>query len=133
MMARYSPEQYFEKACKYYKNAKERLKGSPIEYGVYKNPKAVQEASAIAYLAMLNSAKGFLTLKKEKIPKSIDGYLSLLKKHTERDGKLITDFSMAYDILHINIYYRDLMSEKAVKDGFSRVKFVIERLSGRRL
>lgn len=48
-----SMQQALEEAVKYFHNAKEILKKSPIQFGIYTEPKYVKEAAAMGYLAAL--------------------------------------------------------------------------------
>lgn len=55
-----NPERCFSDSHLYYRNAKEFLGKSEIEYGIYKNRKLVREASGIGYLSILEAINGFL-------------------------------------------------------------------------
>lgn len=48
-----SPHEAFSNAARYYDNAKENLRKSPVKYGIYLDSKYVREDSAMAYIAAL--------------------------------------------------------------------------------
>ena len=115
------------------KDAKEILKKAPIEGKRYADVKYVQEACATAYLAILKEIDGYLLnkgLSKKELPKSIDAYRSLLRKHLMiRNGKLMREFEDLYDELHMAGYYRgNLHSVDSVKEIFKTTKAFIEKI-----
>lgn len=123
---------YFEEAHRFYENAKEILSKTEIEYDRYKDAKSVQEASGIAYLAMLKAIDGFLMengVSPDKLPTSATEYQKALKKIPARDGKVLAAFNTAYENLHIFGYYRRGLGVKLIKEGFEKAKIVIEKLS----
>lgn len=118
---------------KYLKNAKELLKGSPVEGNFYTNIKPVREAFGTAYLAVLEAINEALQKKgltKKELPKSVEGYRAALKKHLAiRNGKLMKEFEMLYDALHIAGYYRGLIYNRdAVRDYFKAAKSFIDKV-----
>ena len=110
------------------KDAKKILKKAPIEGKRYADVKYVQECSlqeacATAYLAILKEIDGYLLnkgLSKKELPKSMDAYRSLLRKHLMIcNGKLMREFEDLYDELHMAGYYRgNLHSVGSVKEIF---------------
>ncbi len=124
-----TPEEAIKEAKRYYKNAKEILKETPIEYGIiYSDSKPVREACAIGYLAVLFAIDSFI-LKKGKnpdeLPKDFNSYMEWLSK-IPRNGKLKVQFYAVYDILHLYGYYRGGIEVNAIKSGFKHAKNMID-------
>lgn len=127
---------YFKEADRFYKNAKQILSQANIEYNRYLDAKPVQESAGVAYLAMLKAIDGFLIengVSADELPTSVTEYQKALKKFSARNGKVMAAFNTAYENLHIFAYCRRGLGVKLVKEGFDRVKFVIERLSGHKI
>ena len=61
---------------------------------------------------------------------SIDAYREALKRHLAiRNGKLMREFEMLYDTLHIAGYYRGLIyNADMVKDAIKAAKLFIEKV-----
>jgi len=120
-------------ALRYLNNAKEIIKSIPIEDSTYTDIKPVREAFATAYLAILEAINEYLTtkrgLKKKDLPKSVDAYRKALQKYLAvHDGKLLREFEMLYDALHIAGYYRGLIyNVNAVKDYLKAAKAFIDK------
>jgi hypothetical protein len=120
-------------ALRYLNNAKEILKSVPIENNIYTDVKPVREAFGTAYLAVLEAINESLVKKgvtKKELPKSIDAYRRALQKHIAiYDGKLMREFEMLYDSLHIAGYYRALIyNVDMVKDALKAARSFIEKL-----
>ena len=121
-------------ALKYLNNAKEILKSVPVEDNVYTNIKPVREAFGTAYLAVLEVINEFLMVKKgltkKELPKSVDAYRKVLQKHLAvHNGKLMREFEMLYDALHIAGYYRGLIYDtNMVKEALKAAKTFIEKI-----
>ncbi|MDI6791990.1 MAG: DUF5618 family protein, partial [bacterium] len=102
-----------KEAIRYLQNAKEILKGIPIEENTYTDIKPVREAFGTAYLAVLEAINEALIkrgLTKKELPKSVDAYRTALRKHlVVHDGKLLREFEKLYDALHLAGYYRGLI------------------------
>ena len=102
-----------KEALRYLNNAKEILKDISVENGTYTDIKKVREAFGTAYLAVLESINEVLLKKgvtKRDLPKSVDAYRTALQKYVAvHDGKLLREFEMLYDVLHIAGYYRALI------------------------
>jgi hypothetical protein len=124
-------EEAFLQAERYYKNAKQTLKKSPIEYDIYKEEKYVKEASAMAYLSLLRAIDGYLLNKgKEpnKLPTSITEYIKTLQK-IPHNGKLMSALTIGYQNLHILGYYRGGVNVDMIKAGFKAARSMIDTLS----
>jgi hypothetical protein len=120
-------------AIRYLNNAKEILSKSPIEDNRYTDVKPVREAFGTAYLAVLEAINEALIKKgltKKELPKSVEGYRKALQKYyAVRNGKLLGEFEMLYDALHIAGYYRGLIyNTDAVKDYLKAAKAFIEKM-----
>jgi len=118
---------------RYLNNAKEILKGIPIENNIYTDLKHVREAFGTAYLAILEAINESLIKKgitKKDLPKSMDAYRMALRKNIAvHDGKLLREFEMLHDALHIAGYYRGLTyNVDMVKDALKAAKSFIEKL-----
>ena len=120
-------------ALRYLQNAKDILEKVPIEDKVYTDIKPVREALGTAYLALLEAINEGLIKKgytKKELPKSIDEYRKMLRKHfAVHDGKLLREFESLYDALHIAGYYRGLIYRVSlVKDSMKDAKTFIEKI-----
>ncbi len=100
---------------------------------MYTDIKPVREAFATAYLAVLEAInealiKGGLT--KKELPNSVDAYRKALRSSLSiRNGKLLKEFEMLYDALHIAGYYRGLIYNRdAIKVYLKATKAFIERV-----
>ncbi|MEO5675149.1 MAG: DUF5618 family protein [Chitinophagales bacterium] len=119
-----SPQRFFT-------NAKETLKKSPIKSEHYHDAKFVAEASGMAYLAALKAiyeyaeSKG-ISLKKDR-PKSYEGVSHLIEKLPQRN-KLHHKFKSVYDILHVGGYYNQFTSVKVIKYGFKEAEDILKML-----
>ncbi|MBM4340848.1 MAG: hypothetical protein FJ110_15060 [Deltaproteobacteria bacterium] len=122
-----------KEALRYLNNAKEILRNIPIEEGTYTDIKPVREAFGTAYLAVLEAINGSLMQKgliKKELPLSVDAYRKALQKHIAiHNGKLMREFEMLYDTLHIAGYYRGLLyNVDIVKAAFKAAKAFIEKM-----
>jgi len=120
-------------AIKYLNNAKEILKKARKEGNVYLDLKLVRESFGTAYLAILESINEKLIKKgfsKKQLPKSVDGYREMLKKYIAvHNGKLLREFEMLYDGLHIAGYYRGLIyNVEMVKDLLNAAEEFIKKI-----
>ena len=114
-------------------NAKMILKSVPIEDNTYTDIKPVREAFATAYLAVLEAINESLMekgLTKKELPRSVDAYRKALQKHIAiHNGKLLRQFEMLYDALHIAGYYRGLIyNVNAVRDYLKAAKEFIDKI-----
>lgn len=123
-----------KESLRYLNNAKEILKAVPVEDNTYTDVKPVREAFATAYLAVLEAINDYLIVKKgltkKELPKSVDAYRIALQKHIAvHNGKLMREFEMLHDALHIAGYYRGLIyNVDAVKDYLKAAKAFIEKI-----
>jgi len=122
-----------KEALRYLENAKEILKSAPREDSIYTDIKLVREAFAIVYLAVLEAINEALVnrgITKRELPKSVDAYRKVLRRYfAVHDGKLLREFEMLYDALHIAGYYRGLIyNVDAVKDYIKAAKTFIEKI-----
>jgi hypothetical protein len=122
-----------KEALRYLNNAKEILNKVPVEDNRYTDIKPVREAFGTAYLSILEAINDVLLKRgfsKKELPKSVEGYRKALQKYvTIHNGKLLKDFEMLYDALHIAGYYRGLIyNVDAVKDYIKSTKTFIEKL-----
>jgi len=122
-----------KEALRYLNNAKGILKAVPVEDNMYTDVKPVREAFATAYLAVLEAINEYLMKKgltKKELPKSVDAYRKALQKYRAiHNGKLMREFEMLYDALHIAGYYRGLIyNVDAVKDYLKAAKAFIEKI-----
>ncbi|MGC8976544.1 MAG: DUF5618 family protein [Candidatus Ratteibacteria bacterium] len=118
---------------RYIENAKEILRKSKIEESYYKGEKYVKTAFGCLYLGILKAIGDFLLYKgipKKKLPKKIDEYIKNLKRFVgPYNGKLINEFKILYDQVHIAGYYRGLLkSVKVVNEVFKESEKFIEKL-----
>jgi hypothetical protein len=122
-----------KEALRYLNNAREILKAVPVEDNTYTDIKPVREAFGTAYLAVLEAINEYLLKKglgKKELPKSVDAYRDVLRKHMAVcDGKLLREFEKLYDMLHIAGYYRGLLYDtNVVKDALKAAKAFIEKI-----
>ena len=130
-----------KEALRYLQNAKEILRKAPIEDGRYakvypersRRVKYVQEACGVAYLAVLKATDGYLLNKglgRKELPRSVSAYRKVLQKYLDiHDGKLLREFDVIYDELHIAGYYRALLVHvDIVKDALKAAKGFIEKI-----
>jgi len=120
-------------SLRYLKNAREIVNTIPVEDNIYTDIKPVRKAFGLAYLAILEAINESLSIrgvKKKELPKSIEGYRKVLRKYFGvHDGKLMREFEMLYDALHIAGYYRGLIyNADAVKDYFIAAEKFIHRI-----
>jgi hypothetical protein len=94
----------------------------------------MREAVGTAYLAVLEAINEYLITKKglskKELPKSADAYRAALRRHPSvRNGKLMREFEMLYDMLHIAGYYRGLLYDADVlKQALKAAKAFIEKV-----
>jgi len=120
-------------AIRYFENAKELLRKSPIEGDRYEDIKYIQEACGTAYLAVLKAIDAYLLKKgisQKDLPKSVEGYRAMIRKHlTPYNGKLMGGFEKLYNELHIAGYYRGLITDvNALKDIFRSARAFIDKI-----
>lgn len=122
-----------KEALRYLNNAIKILKATSVEDSTYTDIKHVREAFGVAYLAVLEAINESLIKKgltKKELPKSVDAYRKALQKYMAiHNGKLIREFEMLYDTLHIAGYYRGLLYNiNVVKAALKAAKAFIEKI-----
>jgi uncharacterized protein (UPF0332 family) len=120
-----------KEALRYLNKAREILKSAPVKDNLYTDIKPVREAFSTAYLAVLEAINEHLLKKgltKKELPKSVEAYRKALQKHIAlHNGKLMREFEMLYDALHIAGYYRGLIyNVDAVKDYIKAMRVFID-------
>ena len=112
------------------------LKAVPIKDDTYTDIKPGRDALGTAYLAILDAVNEYLVGKKgflkKELPKSVDEYRIMIKKHISHaghNGRLLREFESLYDALHIAGYYRGLIyNTDAVKVYLKAVRTFIEKI-----
>ena len=125
-------EESLKMANRYFSNAKETLKKSPIEHKAYQDSKYVSEASAMGYLAVLKAIDGYLLgigIPESNLPDTHIQYSETIKKKMPKNGKLMNYYNIVYQNLHLMGYYRNCIDVEMIKSGFSRAKDVINMLT----
>lgn len=120
-------------ALRYLENAKEILRKAKIEGNFYVDKKPVREAFGTAYLAILEAINEALLKRgvtEKELPDSIDEYRKALRRYFSiHNGKLLKEFNLLYDSLHIYGYYKGaIYNVHAVKDYLKAAKNFINRL-----
>lgn len=69
----------------------------------------------------------------QKLPRSFEGYEFLLKRHFVHNGKVRAAIFQSYQVLHVAGYYQGITDTRVIKAGFQSAKFVIEKLSHRKV
>lgn len=120
-------------ALRYLENAKEILRKAKIEGNFYVDKKPVREAFGTAYLAILEAINEALLKKgvaEKELPDSIDEYRKALRRYLSiHNVKLLKEFNLLYDSLHIYGYYKGaIYNVHAVKDYLKATKNFINRL-----
>src|SRR3989338_771183 len=120
-------------ALRYLENAKEILSKSPIEDNIYTDVKYVKTACGVAYLGVLEAINEELLKKgftKKELPKKVEEYRKALQKYVSiHNGKLLREFDVIYDELHIAGYYRGLLHRtNIIKDALQAAKDFIGKL-----
>jgi len=127
---RYLSKEYAE-AVRYMDNAEEILKrAEKRDDGLYKDEKYVRSACGIAYLGVLVALDAWLTLKEVNIPKkrnhtNINFYLTNIGC---LDMKLLGHLNSAYNILHLDGYYRKETNIKSIGAGFDEAYYIIDKI-----
>lgn len=131
-----TPEEFFAEAIRYYRNAKEILRKVTIKYGLYEDPKLVGEACGTAYRGVLHAVEGYLIQfgwEPEKLPDDVTEIRKALGRTAQKNGKLMVQFNIAYERLHITGYYKETRDIEYAKLAMASARWIIEHLSGRRL
>ena len=123
-------------AVRYFKNGMQFIKTAPRKNGTYADVKPLQEGAGIMYLGVLKALDAFALTQgysKNNLPKDDDQYRELLYKHAIHNGKLKKAFNDVYNYLHLGIYYRGKKDVDYVKEGIENARFVIEKLTGKKI
>jgi hypothetical protein len=120
----------YAEANRYMDNAKETLrKAEKRDDGYYSDKKYVRSACGIAYLGVLSAIEAWLTLKgvstTGKKKKSIDYYTFNVAR---LDKKMLDYLNTAYDILHLEGYYRGEKRVKTIESGFDAAYDIIDKI-----
>ena len=122
---------WYTEANRYMDNAKEALQKSDKEdYGHYRDIKYVKSACGIAYLAVLVALDAWLRLKgipepSKRTRKTINYYLSTI---AGLDNKLVSNLNTAYNVLHLEGYYRGETKIKIIEGGFEAAYDIIDQI-----
>jgi len=118
-------------AMRYMSNAKETLqRAEKRDDGLYNDDKYVRTACGTAYLGVLRALEAWLVLKGVEIPKkkkhaTIEFFLFNVAK---LDKKLLDHLNSAYDILHLDGYYRGTKNVKMIEAGFDEAYYIIDKI-----
>lgn len=109
-------------ARRYLSNAKEILREKAVkEDGVYKDRKYVKMAGHTAYVGVLE-ALDVVFGNKKRGRKSVDWYEEEL---ANIDRKVLTNFLVAYDVLHLSMSYDGNLSAAVSKEGIEVAEKII--------
>jgi hypothetical protein len=126
----YRAAEYAE-ANRYMDNAKDTLrKAGKQDDGYYKDDKYVRTACGTAYLGILRALEAWLALKGVELPvkkkqKSIEYYEYAVAKI---DKKMLSHLKTAYDVLHLEGYYRGVTRVKIIEVGFDVAYEIIDKI-----
>jgi ferritin-like protein len=127
-------EEHFAEAVRYFRNAKQRLREAAVRDDLYDDLKPVREACQTAYLAVLHAVRGHLLSRgvpPQKLPEDPAAYGAFLARQSAHNGRLVRNFHLVYEELHVIGHYTGTRSVHIVKDGFDHARWIIERLTGR--
>jgi uncharacterized protein (UPF0332 family) len=118
-------------ANRYMDNAKETLKrAEKQDDGYYRDEKYVRTACGTAYLGVVRAVEAWLVLKGVLMPgkkkhRNIDFYVANIAKI---DKKMLSHLDTAYDILHLEGYYRGATRVKLIEVGFDAAYDIIDKI-----
>jgi hypothetical protein len=121
----------YAEAMRYMDNAKETLqKAKKQDDGWYTDVKYVRTACGTAYLGVLIALDTWLSMKGVEMPNkkkhmTIDFYLS---KVVNLDKKMLDYLNTAYNMLHLEGYYRKEKGVGAIGDGFKAAYLIIDKI-----
>jgi len=121
---------WYAEANRYMDNAKTFLLKAGKDGNKYADKKYIRVACGTAYSGVLVALDAWFVIKGVQEPdkkkqKSIKYYMSNI---AQIDKKLVADMDIAYDILHLEGYYRGITSIKAIESGFDAAYDIIERI-----
>lgn len=125
-------------AVRFFKNGVATIKKVREHYGIYDDLKYVHEGSSIIYRGVLSAVDAVALgrgVHESKLPKNVPEVREFLKKRSASNGKVLKAFNELYRQLHLIAYYgRDEeVGPEIVNLGISNARFVIEKLTGRRV
>ncbi|OJV20222.1 MAG: hypothetical protein BGO21_12700 [Dyadobacter sp. 50-39] len=110
-------------ARRYLSNAKEILREKAVkEDGVYEDRKYVKMAGHTAYVGVLE-ALDVVFGNKKKGRKNVDWYKEEL---ANIDKKVLSNFLIAYDVLHLSMSYDGVLSAAVSKEGLEVAEKIID-------
>jgi len=120
----------YAEANRYMDNAEDMLKKTETQGDYYEDEKYVRSACGIAYLGILVALDAWLTLKGVQIPikrnhTDIKFYLTQVAK---LDKKMLDRLNAAYNVLHLDGYYRKVKSVDIIRGGFKAAYAIIEKV-----
>ncbi|MBM2813432.1 MAG: hypothetical protein HW421_194 [Ignavibacteria bacterium] len=121
-------ENPYQEAMRYIENAEETLKKAGKDGKFYIDEKYVKSACGIAYLGILKALDFLFDIKqipKKRGKKSIEYYQGNL---SNLDKKLLNYLNSAYNVLHLEGYYRGENNVKVIEAGFDNALGVISAL-----
>jgi Domain of unknown function (DUF5618) len=102
----------------------------PIDHNRYEDPKYVQTAAGIGYIAALEALNTVIVLPdiEKDEPNSIDAYRDAVHSRIKSNQKAnMANLNTAYENLHILAYYRRGVGvHQMVKEGLQAVKYLID-------
>jgi hypothetical protein len=121
----------YAESIRYMDNAKETLKkAEKQDEGYYMDEKYVRTACGTAYLGVLRALDAWLTLKGVQLPdkkkrKTIEFYEYTVAKI---DKKMLSRLKSAYNVLHLEGYYRGETSIRVIGGGFDAACYIIDKI-----
>ena len=125
-------------AVHYFKNGVSNIAKVPQKDGLYVGLKHVHEGCGIVYrgvICAIDAVALARSIPEDKLPKNVDEIRSFLKAKSALNGKVIKAFNKLYAELHKVGYYgrKDDIDPDIIKLGISNARFVIEKLTGKRI
>lgn len=117
-------------ALRFFNNAKETLKKSPVEYALFKDTKYVAEACGMCYLAVVRAIESHLLRKgvsHKNLPDDAGKIRKILKGHTNGNGKILSAYNTVYETIHVLAYYQDYSGELNIRTAFEQAKYLINK------
>jgi hypothetical protein len=121
----------YAEANRYMDNAKETLKrAEKQDEGYYMDEKYVRTACGTAYLGVLRALDAWLTLKGVQLPdkkkrRTIEFYEYTVARI---DKKMLSRLKSAYNVLHLEGYYRGETSMRVIGGGFDAAYYIIDKI-----
>ena len=120
----------YAEAIRYMDNAKEFLQKAKRDGSLYTDKKYVRVACGTAYNGILLALDAWFVLKgipkpNKKQRKSIEYYMSNIAKI---DKKMASFLHVAYNVLHLDVYYDGITGVKAIDAGLDAAYEIIEKI-----